>query len=221
MAELVRIAAFTCAMTAAVTALELTASNRSASAQEVVTETICELELSQQPIRLSPLYGRLRPNRILIVRSLDRQDRLKEQQVLADRLANHLRRASVFDVVECKNCVCDATNPIRTAMFDERRLLHYAGTYGVDSVLYCTVQSIDAYRPMRVELQFVLINIDQSVAVASGSLSFDLADPITEQIYINTFNYGDPHAIAAQSSPSRLIDFAAAQLAGELKSLWR
>lgn len=189
--------------------------------QEPVVDPTCGLEVQRQPIRVSPLYRQLRPNRILIVRSLDREDRLKEQQVLVERLANHLRRESLFDIVECKDCICDASNPIRTALFDERKLLHYANTYGVDSVLYCTVQSIDAYRPMNVELQFVLISIDQSVAVASGTLSFDLADPITEQIFINTFNYGDLFATAAQSSPSRLIDFAAAHLAAELKSLWR
>ncbi len=192
----------------------------SSSAQKPETEAACELAIDPQPIRVSPLHAQLRPNRVLIVRSLDRMDRLKEQQILVDRLANHLRRQSLFDVVECKDCICDATNPIRTALFDERKLLDYASTYGVDSVLYCRVQSIDAYRPMNIELQFVLINIDQAVPAASGALTFDLADPLTEQVFINTFSYGDVHAVAALASPSRLIDFAAARLAAEFKSLW-
>jgi hypothetical protein len=192
----------------------------SSSAQNPESAAACDLSLDPQPIRVSPLHVQLRPGRVLIVRSLDRMDRLKEQQVLVDRLAHHLRRQSLFDVVECKDCVCDATSPIRTALFDERQLLYYASTYGVDSVLYCTVQSIDAYRPMNVELQFVLINIDQAVPAASGSLAFDLANPVTEQVFINTFNYGDVQAVAALSSPSRLIDFAAARLAAELKAVW-
>lgn len=189
-------------------------------AEEVVAETLCELELPQQPIRVSPLLAQLQPNRILIVRDYDRQDRLKEQQVLADRLATHLRRDSLFDVVECKRCVCDRSSPLRTGRFDERQLLEYANTFGVDSVLYCTVQSIDAYRPMKIEIQFLLININQSVAVASGSLTFDLSDPITEQIYLNQNPIAASHMTSPLSSPSRLIDFAASQFAEQFKSLW-
>lgn len=190
-------------------------------AEEAAEETVCEIELPRQPIRVSPLLARLRPGRVLLVRGLDRQDRLKEERTMAERLANHLRRQSLFDVVECKECACNGTTPLRTAQFNERTLVRYAQTYGVDSVLYCTVRSIDAYRPMSIELDFLLVNIDQAIPVASGSVSYNLADPVTQEVFASLSGFQEPHVTSPLSSPTRLIDFATAQLADQLKSLWR
>lgn len=182
----------------------------------------CEyvFSLEEQPIRVSPLVGQLRPNRILVITSLDRQDRLKEQQSLRTALTKEIRELSTYDAIESRKCICERVNPIRSGRFDERRLVALSHEYLVDTVIFCQVVSIEAYRPMRLDVAFMMINIDQSVAVASGTLRFDLADPITEKIYHQSISADREDPMTASSSPSRLIEFAAKQMAIQIKSLW-
>ena len=182
----------------------------------------CEplLVLEQQPIRVSRLAARLRPNRILVVTCLDRQDRLKEQQQLRQRVTEQIRTLSTYDAIEYKRTVCDRANPIHSGKFDERQLVAWANQYSVDSILFCQVNQIDAYRPMRIEIEFLLLNADQAVAVVSGTMRYDLADSIAEKIYLQSISADREDPFVASSSPSRFIEFSAEQLALRLKSLW-
>ena len=175
----------------------------------------------QSAIRTSPLIAQLKPDRVLILTSLDRQDRLKEQAVLARELASQLRSQAGFDAVVCRDRVCDDMNPIRTGRFDERTLIELGRTYSVDAVLYCTVQSIEAYRPMKLEIEFLLVNIDQSVAVASGNQQLDLSDIRTEGLFLHSLNADPDIGTMLSNSPTRMIGFGASRLAASLAALWR
>ncbi|MEM6468479.1 MAG: hypothetical protein AAF802_02835 [Planctomycetota bacterium] len=185
---------------------------------KVCEETFFVLE--EQPIRVSPLAARLRPNRMLVVTCLDRQDRLKEQQALRRAVMQQIRALSTFDAIEHRTAICEKSNPIRSGRFDERQLIGWAREYMVDSVLFCQVTEIDAYRPMRMELAFLLLNADQSVPVASGTLRFDLADGNTEQVFLRSLHSDREAPVTAIASPTRLIEFSAAQFVHQLKSIW-
>ena len=176
---------------------------------------------SQPPFRVTSKLWQLKPQRILIVTMLDRQDRLREQQTLSRNLAEHLRLKTNFDVVEASERVCMESYPLRAGRFNERRLVELGIKYQVDSILYCNVESIDAYHPMRIEIQFVLVHASESIAVASGRRRFSLSDSAVKQAYLRSIDCNGPAPATFMSSPTRLIEFSAAQLAGDLTKLWR
>ena len=176
--------------------------------------------IPQQPMRISPLAQQLRPDRVLIVTPLDRQDRLKEQVALMRRLATKLRAKSGFDVIEASERVCEETFPIRTGQFDERKLVQLGRKYLVDTVMYCNIESIDAYCPMRLEIQFLLVNVNQSVSIVSGSQRFDLSDKTTESFFYQSIGTDRVIDTTLKNSPSRLIDFGASRVAGDLSRIW-
>ena len=177
--------------------------------------------LPEQPMRLSEWAQQLRPNRVLVVVPLDRQDRLKEQVELKRRLARELRSQAGFDVIEASERVCEDTYPIRTGQFDERKLLDLGKKYLADTVMYCNIESIDAYCPMRVEMQFLMVNVDQSVAIVSGTRQFDLADKNTQTVFYKAMHANPLIDTTLKNSPTRLIEFGAARLAGDLSNIWR
>ncbi len=177
--------------------------------------------MPRQPMRLSPMASQLRPNRVLIITPLDRKDRLKEQIELKRQLASALRAKSGFDVIEASQRVCEATYPIRTGQFDERKLVKLGQEYLVDTVLYCNVESIDAYCPMQLEIQYLLINVEQSVSVVSGSQRFHLGADVTEQFFFKAMNADPETDVILKNSPSRLIQFGASHLAGDLSRVWK
>ena len=174
-----------------------------------------------QPIRTSPLLGQLKPNRVLIVAPLDGQDRLKEQMALMRTLAGALRSKAGVDVVESPRRFCERCFPIHTGRFDERKLVELGNQHFVDTVLYCNIESIDAYSPMRLEIQFLAINVAQSVAIVSGSHSFDLADPAMSECFFAAMNADPAVDTTLKNSPTRLIDFGATRVAGALAQVWK
>ncbi|MCA9140197.1 MAG: hypothetical protein KDB00_25670 [Planctomycetales bacterium] len=180
-----------------------------------------EPQLPTQPIRVSPLAQQLRPNRVLVITPLDRQDRLKEQVTLMRQLATELRGKSGFDVIECSQRACEDMFPIRTGQFDERKLVSLGRQYMADTILYCNIESIDAYSPMRLEIQYLLVNIDQSVSVASGSQRFDLADEAVRHWFYKSMNADPEVDTTLKNSPTRLIEFSASRLAGDITRIWK
>ncbi|MCC9602932.1 hypothetical protein LOC67_20475 [Stieleria sp. JC731] len=171
------------------------------------------------PTRRSSLLGQLRPNRVLIVTCLDRQDRLREQTELMHQLATHLRRQSTVEVVESDHRMCLQHSPMQTGRFDERQLVEMGTRYSADTVIYCEIANIDSYRPMKLELRFLMVSTHQSIALASASRHHDLGHTPTRKQFLSTF---DPYEHSAESllrSPSRLIDFSANKLAAELLRL--
>ncbi len=174
-----------------------------------------------QPVRTSPLLSQLKPNRVLIVVPLDRQDRLKEQLALMRMLATALRQHSRIDVVESPRRICEACFPIHSGQFDERKLVDLGDRFFVDTVLYCNIESIDAYSPMRLEIQFLAVNVAQSVAIVSGAHTFDLADPAMSECFYGAMNADPEINTTLKNSPSRLIDFGATRVAGALTRVWK
>lgn len=177
--------------------------------------------LTPLPMRVSPLAQQLQPNRVLIVAPLDRQDRLKEQRELMRYLATHLRSTMHVDVVECPQRVCEDMFPIRTGQFDERKLVALGRQFLVDTVLYCNVESIDAYCPMNLELQFLLVNVGQAVSIVSGTGHFDLADKATQNVFYQSFGADPEVDTTLKNSPTRLIEFSTSRVAGDLTRLWK
>lgn len=175
----------------------------------------------QPTMRTSHLNQQLKPNRVLVIVPLDRQDRLKEQATLMRGLASSLRAKSNLEVVESPRRVCEETFPIYTGQFDERKLVALGKKYRVDTVLYCNIESIDAYCPMRLEIQFLAVSVDQSVAILSGTRHFDLANPSMLKSFFDSYGADPETDINLKNSPTRLIDFSAAHLAGDLTRMWK
>lgn len=111
--------------------------------------------------------------------------------------------------------------PIRSGQFDERKLVSLGRKYMVDTILYCNIESIDAYSPMRLEIQYLLVNVDQSVSVASGAQRYDLSDTAVEYWYYQSMNADPAVNTTLKNSPTRLIDFSAARLAGDIAGIWK
>ncbi|WP_149499311.1 hypothetical protein [Roseiconus lacunae] len=171
------------------------------------------------PMRRSSLLQQLRPNRILIVTCQDRQDRLHEQSELMRSLANHLRNQSAIEVIECPHRSCLHHFPIQTGRFSEHQLIDLGKRYSADTIIYCEVANIDSYRPMKMELRFLMVSTHQAIALASASRNHDLGHPATRKQFLGTF---DPYEHSGETllrSPSRLIDYSAQQLAAELLRL--
>ncbi|OYP35213.1 hypothetical protein CGZ80_12515 [Rhodopirellula sp. MGV] len=171
------------------------------------------------PLRRSSLLPQMRPNRVLLVTCLDRQDRLHEQTELMHRLAAHLRAMSSVEVVESDHRVCLEHFPIQTGRFDERKLVNLGTRYSADTVIYCEVANIDSYRPMKMEVRFLMISAEQSVALASASRHHDLGTPATRKKFLQSFDEYEHSSESLLRSPNRLIDFSANQLAAEILRL--
>jgi hypothetical protein len=172
--------------------------------------------------RTASYTRQLQPNRILVVRTPDEQDRLKEQTLLSSYLASMLRRRSPFSATVCRDPICRGCFPTASGRFDERKLLQWRERFNVDSILFCRIERIDAYEPMALELGFHLVHVPESVTVVSGSATFDLRDGDTRIAYeAFTREFCAPeYSRTIDVSPTPFIQFAAAELAGELSRLW-
>ncbi len=175
-----------------------------------------------QPQRSSSTKPYLKPNRLLLITSVDTRDRVREQTQFANSLATELRRVSDFDVVVGKEQVCDHDCPISSGQFDERQLVALGKQYRVDSILFIRVDSFDAYQPMNMQTSYVMVNIPESIATASGSLSCDLANLKTAADFQDSLGpLRDPavHGVL-RLSPTRMIQYTAKHLAGRLAKMW-
>ena len=164
----------------------------------------------------------LKPRRVVIVTARNRKDRLREQDEYAKTLANHLRNINCFDVVVAREGICCDHLPTRTGQFDEHELVRLSRRFNADTVLYCEVQQISAYEPMRLQSNVLLVSAAEAVALVSATSTFDLNHPVTRSRYARYVNHRCSNAAVDTflSSPSQLIDFAASEAAGVLASVW-
>jgi hypothetical protein len=171
---------------------------------------------------VSPYCSTLTPRRIVVVTSADRQDRFKEQQQLAKSLAKHVSSNRKFNVIVAKTPMCHDHLPMQAGTFDELYLVRLSKKYHADCVLFCDVERIDAYRPMKAELSMLLVHIGEAVSLVSAKSSYDLSDPGTLKAYRRYHGNENPDSVlnVDHHTPARFIDFAANHLANGILSLW-
>ncbi|WP_146520706.1 hypothetical protein [Stieleria varia] len=162
------------------------------------------------------------PERIVIVRPRNRQDRVQEQDGFAEAIASELRATRLFDVVITDRYQCNISLPMRRGVFDEHQLVALSIEHQADAVLYCDVERFSGYDPMRLEFSMLLVNINDAVALVSTSATVDLQNPVTGFAYKYFAATGNPHEAMDihRHTPSRFIDFAAARAAKSIASVW-
>lgn len=176
---------------------------------------------AQTQLRVSQYAGDLLPRRILIVTGKNLQDRLREQSLFAESLADHLRR-SAFEVIVSRECLCQHRWPLTLGRFEERDILHAAKQHRADTILYAEVTSIDAYDPMRVQASILLVNVDEAVSVLSQTSTLDLQRSAAKQQFL-AFVRGAQDGSFGETflhSPAKLIDFTAREMARTLLQTW-
>lgn len=164
----------------------------------------------------------LRPRRIVIVMTENRQDRLQEQDRFAQSLAVQLRANHQFEVVIGRERVCLNKLPMRRGKFDEHDVLAVSREYNADTVLYCDLHHVAAYAPMRLQASMLLVNAGEAISLVSRTSTFDLSNVATLQQYAN-FAYqqcAESVANAHLYSPTQFIDFAAGEFALGLTTIW-
>ena len=176
---------------------------------------------SQTQLRVSRHAKPLLPRRVLIVTGKNRQDRLHEQTLFAESLADHLRR-SAFEVIVARDCVCEHRSPIRVGRFNENAILRVGKRHHADTVLYAEVTSIDAYDPMRVQATVALINVREAVSVVTAITTVDLHRAAAKRHYLSFARGHDGKAFEETflHEPATLIDFTAHDLAKTLLQQW-
>ena len=164
----------------------------------------------------------LKPRRIVIVATHNRQDRLREQDRFVQSLAQHLRASQQFEVVISRDKVCLSKLPMRRGKFDERELLALSRNYHADAVLYCELPQMSAYEPMQLQTSTLLVHVSEAIALVSATSTFDLRQPGTRKKYaaFALRQCPDPVSDTHLSSPSEFIDFAASEVAGGLIAIW-
>ena len=156
----------------------------------------------------------------MIITTANRQDRLKEQDRFANSLASQLRASSQYDVVVSRERVCIEKLPMRRGKFDEHDVLAASREYNADTVLYCDVQQISAYEPMRIQTSVLLISAYEAISLVSTTSTLDLKHSATRTRY-DTFSQQHCETSTIHlNSPSQFIDFAASEFATGLKSIW-
>lgn len=185
-------------------------------------EPIC-ITLPNALCSVSPHCSYLQPQRVLIVTTHNRQDRLKENDLLAKSLAKHLRDGAVFDVVISRDKICRDKLPMQSGAFDERKLLQLSAAYHIDTVLFCEIADISAYEPMSMQASLLLVHVPEAVALVSANVSIDLGDAATNGAFHASAGVGrDPLELETRSSsPTQLIDYASQSIARGLLSIWR
>ncbi|MEL6108256.1 MAG: hypothetical protein AAFU85_19695 [Planctomycetota bacterium] len=176
---------------------------------------------AQTQLRVSRHVGQLLPRRILIVTGKNLQDRLREQTLFAEALADHLRR-SAFQVIVSQDCLCKHRWPLSLGRFDEREVLRAAKEHRADTILYAEVSSIEAYDPMRVQGSILLVNVDEAVSVLSETSTVDLQRGAAKRAFL-AFARGaeqDSFGETFLHSPAKLIDFTAREMARTLLQTW-
>lgn len=184
--------------------------------------------IHQQPIeptcadfRTSDLARQLIPNRIVLVGTVDRYNRIKEQTALLENLKSDIECKTGFEVViaprrACKNCF-----PIQVGKFNEQTLLDIAKAHNADTVVYVTVGDIDAYVPMKMESRFLMINVDQSVAIVSGTQRINLGRAATRTNFLRFHESSNLHTDSSLTrQPHEMIEFASDRLANDIANVW-
>ncbi|NND95822.1 MAG: hypothetical protein HKN47_00665, partial [Pirellulaceae bacterium] len=129
--------------------------------------------------------GYLKPKRVVVVMTHDRQHRLREQTHFAESLTKFLQRENCFEVVLCRQAICQDELPLRKGTFDEHELLALARQFNADAVLYAEVMQLSAYEPMSGQLSVSLVSVSESVALLSAISTIDLRDAVTRNDYLN------------------------------------
>ncbi len=182
----------------------------------------CEGDSEVRFDAISKYATALHPRRIVVLTAPNRQDRLKEHDLYAEAIATHLRSSRLCDVVLSNDRICAEQMPMRTGQFDERELLKIGRRYNADCVLYCLINSISAYDPMQMNASFLLISIDEAVALCSGTTNIDLRAPGAYHAYANAvLQSSDSFSIAVHPHmPSRMLDWAGFQVAQGISGIW-
>jgi hypothetical protein len=164
----------------------------------------------------------LKPRRIVIVTTNNRQDRLKEQDRFAESLSRYLRASQPFDCVISRDKICASKLPMRQGKFDEWKLLALSRDHNADAVLYCDLQQISAYEPMHLQASTLLVHVPQAIALVSATSTFDLRQPGTRRNYAAFALQQCHHPVSDTylSSPSLFIDYAASEVAAGLIAIW-
>lgn len=162
------------------------------------------------------------PRRIVIAIPENRKDRLREQDLFAKGMRRYLTERSHVSVVTARHRVCDRNSPLQTGRYDEQQLVEFLHRYQADGVLYCDVEQIRAYEPMQMEVSLLLVDCQNAVAVASGTITIDSKNSVTLQHY-ERFAFPDTEQRPKNqtlethlSSPSQFIDFAAKEITAKL-----
>lgn len=184
--------------------------------------------MHQQPVqptcaefRTSNLARQLVPNRIVLVGTVDQKSRLREQSSLLDQLASDLRCKTGFEVVIAKRRGCKDCFPIQIGKFNEQNLLEIAKLHNADTVVYATLDRIDAYASMQMETHFLMINVDQSVAIVSGAQRINLGNAATRANFLRFHESSNLHTESSLTrSPHQMIKFASDRLANDIANVW-
>lgn len=164
----------------------------------------------------------LKPRRIVIVTTNNRQDRLREQDMFAKALSAKLRKCGLqFETVISPDKVCRDKLPTRRGRFDEVELVALSHNYNADAVLYCELEIISAYNPMQMETSLLLVNVGEAIAIVSANHEFDLNRPDTYEAYSNFALQSPDHSQNLMNSPSKLINYAASTVVDSLASVWK
>lgn len=166
--------------------------------------------------KYSSYCGSLSPTRVVIVTAANRMDRLHEQEVFAEAMASSLGR--FVDVVRAEQVICDGVSPLKSGRFDEHQLLRLKHELDADAVLYCDVQQLSAYAPLRIQVSMLLVHIDEAVALVAGTAMLDTKDSQVAEAY-RTFSVGkSPNEFldVHDHSPRDFIRFSATVLASQL-----
>ncbi|MEO1526922.1 MAG: hypothetical protein AAFX06_15905 [Planctomycetota bacterium] len=176
---------------------------------------------SETQLRVSRYARDLVPRRVLIVTGKNHQDRLPEQTMFAESLADHLRRSS-FPVIVSRDCICEHHSPLRLGKFDEREVLRLAKQHQADTILYAEVPSIDGYAPMRVQGSVLMVNAGEAISVLSVISTVDLKRISAKTHYLAFARQGQEASFEETflHEPATLINFTAREVCRALMQTW-
>ncbi len=192
-----------------------------ASAQNLSSSNHCAVELPSTHL-VSRYCELLKPRRIVVVTTKNRQDNLKEQDLFATSLAVALNRCGTFDVVVGTERVTRNQSPLRTGTFDDYVLLKLAQKHGADCVLYCEIDPFCVYDPMQAGVSMLLIHAGEAVSLVMAKDFYDLRNEKLRKASQAKVNQADssPALNVAAHSPSDFIDFAANRFSVGILSVW-
>lgn len=157
------------------------------------------------------------PRRIVIVPAANRLDRLKEQDLFAQSLANSL--VGHVEVVLSRHYACGESSPLRTGQYDEQALLDLSKEFSADAVLYCDVEKLSWQAPMRMQVSLLLIHVGEAIALVSGTESIDLSHSQPSMGYHGFAIPQSKNAILdmRQNSPRTFIRYCSTLVSDKLK----
>lgn len=159
-------------------------------------------------LRSSSYLGQLKPKRVAVVTTFNRLDRLPEQDVFSQAVADALGTCLGMQATIAKTRQCLDEMPHHSGVFDEFLLVDMYRQLRAEAVVYCEVVHFDAYAPYTLQAHILMVDTREAVALLECDVSLNLGCAEVRRYFQQYLDASESQSPSV-STPTMFLDYCA------------